>query len=368
MSELFCRLGDIFDFKNGRAFKKEEWATSGLPIIRIQNLNNLSASFNYFNGEYDKSIEVNFGDLLFSWSGTVGTSFGPHIWSRDKGLLNQHIYKLKFKKDINVRYAHYALLSITSDIEKSVVGAVGLVHVTKKSLNEFKISLPDLKTQQKIVEKLDEIFAEIDRAVWATEANIKNVEALFKTYLTEVFEVGRSKNDLYNIGSFLKLEYGKGLDESDRAKNGAYPVYGANGIKSKTNKFLFDEPSIIVGRKGSAGELTLVFEKFWPLDVTYYVTHDKDKTDIQYLYYGLLAQNLPQYAKGVKPGINRNDVYGLKMRLPALNEQKQLALTLTALSEKVNSLLTVYKTKIETLSFMKKSILLQAFNGELFKE
>ena len=73
------RLGDLFVFKNGRAFKKEEWTTKGLPIIRIQNLNSEDAPFNYFAGEYGQDILVEPGDLLFSWSGTVGSSFGSHL-------------------------------------------------------------------------------------------------------------------------------------------------------------------------------------------------------------------------------------------------------------------------------------------------
>src|SRR3546814_5243839 len=56
------RLGDLFIFKNGRAFKKEEWATTGLPIIRIQNLNSKDAPFNHFAGEYSSDIFVEPGD------------------------------------------------------------------------------------------------------------------------------------------------------------------------------------------------------------------------------------------------------------------------------------------------------------------
>src|SRR3546814_7106041 len=88
------RLGDLFIFKNGRAFKKEEWATTGLPIIRIQNLNSKDAPFNHFAGEYSSDIFVEPGDLLFSWSGTVGSYFGSHLWDRQPGVLNQHIFKI----------------------------------------------------------------------------------------------------------------------------------------------------------------------------------------------------------------------------------------------------------------------------------
>ena len=110
------RLGDLFTFKNGRAFKKEEWSKSGLPIIRIQNLNNENASFNYFSGEYSKDIVVEPGDLLFSWSGTVGSSFGSHLWNREVGVLNQHIFKVGLSANIGKRYALYALRYITEGL------------------------------------------------------------------------------------------------------------------------------------------------------------------------------------------------------------------------------------------------------------
>ena len=126
------------------------------------------------------------------------------------------------------------------------------------------------------------------------------------------------------LGEVLKLEYGKPLPKTKRDPNGAYIVYGANGEKDKANEFYFDKPSIIVGRKGSAGEINLVKEKFWPLDVTYYVTFDEKKYDLKFLYNILLTLNLPGLAKGVKPGINRNDVYAIEVTIPSLPEQKRI--------------------------------------------
>ena len=110
------------------------------------------------------------------------------------------------------------------------------------------------------------------------------------------------------LGDVLKLEYGKPLPKEDRDENGAYPAYGANGIKCRTNQIYRDRPSIIVGRKGSAGEINLTEEKFWPLDVTYFVDFDENQYDLMFLYYCLLSLKLQSLAKGVKPGINRNDV------------------------------------------------------------
>src|ERR1035437_3541520 len=83
------------------------------------------------------------------------------------------------------------------------------------------------------------------------------------------------------VGEIIQLEYGKPLDESDRKPNGRFPVYGANGEKDRTDKFYHDKPSIIVGRKGSAGEINLTERKFWPLDVTYFVTFDEQQHDLR---------------------------------------------------------------------------------------
>jgi len=122
---------------------------------------------------------------------------------------------------------------------------------------------------------------------------------------------------LSRLNVFLILKY-------DRKPNGRFPVYGANGEKDRTDKFYHDKPSIIVGRKGSAGEINLTEKKFWPLDVTYFVTYDENQHDLRFLYYLLTTLELPKLAKGVKPGINRNEVYSQVTRVPPLPEQKRI--------------------------------------------
>ena len=126
------------------------------------------------------------------------------------------------------------------------------------------------------------------------------------------------------LGEILQLEYGKPLDETDRKPNGRFPVYGANGEKDRTDRFYHQRPSIIVGRKGSAGEINLTEEKFWPLDVTYFVTFDEKRHDLRFLYYLLTTLDLPKLAKGVKPGINRNEVYSQVARVPLFPEQLRI--------------------------------------------
>jgi type I restriction enzyme S subunit len=127
-----------------------------------------------------------------------------------------------------------------------------------------------------------------------------------------------------NVGDLLSLEYGKPLPEADRVPDGV-PAYGANGILCWSRQAYRTDPSIIVGRKGSAGEVTMTEGPFWPTDVTYFVTHDRNQTDLRYIFHLLCWLELPRLAKGVKPGINRNDVYALSAPCPTLREQQRIA-------------------------------------------
>jgi type I restriction enzyme, S subunit len=126
------------------------------------------------------------------------------------------------------------------------------------------------------------------------------------------------------LGDVIQLEYGKPLPDSKRKANGKYPVYGANGEKDRTDEYYHDKKSIIVGRKGSAGEINLTVNKFWPLDVTYFVTFNDNENDLYFLFYLLGSLELPKLAKGVKPGINRNEVYDIQVLVPLLPEQKRI--------------------------------------------
>ena len=141
------RVGDACTLINGRAFKPDEWSTEGLPIVRIQNLNSEEAPFNYYSGKVKSQHLINSGDLLFSWSGTPGTSFGAFFWRRGKAALNQHIFKVIPNCDYNLFFLQYALNERLNFIISRAHGGVGLQHITKKELDEVLLFQPDINEQ-----------------------------------------------------------------------------------------------------------------------------------------------------------------------------------------------------------------------------
>lgn len=138
--ETVC-LGQIATFVNGRGFKPHEWCDEGFPIIRIQNLNG-GTDFNYYSGEFNPKILVRPGDLLFAWSGSRGTSFGPHIWRGPEGVLNYHTWKVVPVAPEDRDYLYFALRHLTKKIEDEAHGASALVHMQKAYVVDYEIQLP----------------------------------------------------------------------------------------------------------------------------------------------------------------------------------------------------------------------------------
>jgi type I restriction enzyme S subunit len=125
------------------------------------------------------------------------------------------------------------------------------------------------------------------------------------------------------IGSILELQYGKGLKATERSEEGPVPVFGSNGIVGFTDEPLTARPSIIVGRKGSAGALNLCDGPSWTTDVAYFV-EVPSFLDVRFTLNALAALDLDKLGKGVKPGLSRSEAYDQIIAVPPLAEQHRI--------------------------------------------
>ncbi len=204
-----AEIGDLCNLINGRAFKSQEWAESGLPIIRIQNLNSQKSKFNYFSGDLDSKHLISNGDLLFAWSGTPGTSFGAHVWHGSDAALNQHIFKIEFSEEcIERNFLRYAIDQKLDDIIGSAQGGVGLRHVTKGTFERTVIAFPPRAEQTRIAQKLDELLAQVD----TLKARIDAIPALLKRFRQSVLAAavsGRLTEEWRELNKPEKLDIEK---------------------------------------------------------------------------------------------------------------------------------------------------------------
>jgi len=161
---VWVRIEEVCTLVNGRAFKPSDWTARGTPIVRIQNLNNTESSYNYFDKPVLEKFYVNPGELLFAWSGTPGTSFGAHIWEGQRAILNQHIFRVLIdSSEIDRHYFKHSLNQTLGTFISKAHGGVGLKHITKGKFEETPIPLPPLAEQHRIVARVDELMALLDR-------------------------------------------------------------------------------------------------------------------------------------------------------------------------------------------------------------
>lgn len=184
-------IGDLCNLVNGRAFKPTDWSDEGVPIVRIQNLNDEEKPFNHYSGEVKERFMVDSGDILLSWSGTPGTSFGCFVWTRGRAVLNQHIFRVEVEESrIDRDYFVHAVNSRLEEMIALAHGGVGLRHITKGKLEGIRLPLPRRDEQRRIVVRIQESLervAEI-QALRAEAQSLAN--SLFAAHLNEVANRG----------------------------------------------------------------------------------------------------------------------------------------------------------------------------------
>ena len=183
------RLGDIATYVNGYAFKPSDRGLEGLPIIRIQDLTGNSYDLGYYNGTYPSKIEINDGDVLISWS----ASLGIYVWDRGKALLNQHIFKVLFDKiEINKWYFVFSVKYKLQEMELKTHGAT-MKHIVKKDFDNILIPFPTLEKQNNIAS----ILLKIKKIIIVRQQQLDDLDKLVKARFVEMF--GTVKENPYNF-------------------------------------------------------------------------------------------------------------------------------------------------------------------------
>jgi type I restriction enzyme, S subunit len=164
------------------------------------------------------------------------------------------------------------------------------------------------------------------------------------------------------LGEILKLNYGWGLPETKRIP-GHIPVYGSNGIVGSHNKPLVDSPGLIVGRKGSAGNVHYSKKPFCPIDTTFFIAPTDTSLEIDFLYYLLLHHDLKRILGDVGvPGLNREMAYREKVHFPkSKEEQRKIAAMLGTVQRAIEQ----QERLLQLTKELKKSLLRKLFTEGL---
>jgi type I restriction enzyme M protein len=363
-------IGDICDLLNGRAFKPTDWekaGSGGIPIVRIQNLNKPDSDFNYFTGEVSERNTIHHSELLFSWSGSRGTSFGAHIWRGQKAVLNQHIFKVGFDESLATKmYLFHALNKAVTEVEENLHGGVGLVHITKGNLEKIQIPLPPLEVQKEIVAEIEGYQKVIDGARAVLDNYRPHIPIDPDWPMVELEEVCEINPETVNPNitfpnetifyvdiSSVANETGEFLGYSEISSQEA-PSRARRGIRNgdvllstvRPNLKAFTIMNSVCERAVASTGFAVLRAKenvLYPLFLLTSISSDN-----------AVEQMIGMSGRGSYPSINQSDVAVIKIPLPPLATQQAIVAEIDAEQALVNAnreLITRFEQKIQSTLF-----------------
>ena len=376
----WVRLGDIASYINGYSFKPSDWHDSGLPIIRIQNLTNEYADYNYTTSEIDDKYLIKNGDVLISWSATLGV----FQWDRGDAYLNQHIFKVVFdKNDINKDFFKYA---VKYSLEKSSKNAHGstMKHLTRKNFEKIKIPKYSLDKQRKIAN----LLVKAEKLIKIRQDQIQALDDLIDSYFDEINEKSDKKSISFDdLFTFIDGDRGKNYPKKNDLLSEGYCLF-LNAKNVTTRGFKFDNlefisqerdellrkgrverGDLILTTRGTVGNIAFYSDDvpFDKIRINSGMVILRRKQDINPLYFQQLIRKthvLKSAMSGsAQPQLPIRNLKNVKIPIIPIDQQNKFA----DLVRKIEGQKGILEESLSELSDLFSSLMQDAFDGSLGK-
>ncbi|WP_198304819.1 restriction endonuclease subunit S [Arcobacter vandammei] len=409
MSELYelpkgwewKKLGELAKFQSGGTpsrSNKAYWENGDIPWVKISDITDdmyvsKTEEFITKSGLDNSSAKLfSKGTILYTIFATIGKIGILDI----EATTNQAISGIQPNENIDLFYMYYGLKFITNEIQKISVGvAQNNINLTK--LKEQWFPLPPLEEQKRIVEKLDLLFAKIDKAILLHQKNIDESDIFMASVLNDIFEELEEKYEkkyLDNIAflidgdrgvnypkkeEFFEDEFCLFLNAKNVTKNGFIFLENQFITKEKDNilrKGKLDREDLIITTRGTIGNVA-IYDKSINFDNIRInsgmaIIRLKDKNSIynRYIYKYLFSPQFINYLKDVQSGsaqpqITIKNLKEAEVSLPPLETQQKVVSYLDEISSKIEKIKELQKSKMQSLKELKASILDKAFKGLL---
>ena len=352
------RLGEVFDILQGKSLSaKQNKGVRPRPFLRTSNvywgyLDLSKLDVMDFTEEEEQRFALQRGDLLVCEGGDVGRTA---MWEGQmQGVYYQnHLHRLR-ARDNNVHpvfvmywlQTAFTLLNLYSGSSNKTT----IPNLSQGRLAVFPIPLPPLPEQRAIAH----VLRTVQRAKEATEGVIAALKELKKSLMQHLFTYGPAPVGAKNfspqreseigplpahwrvvrLGEIARVKYGKAKPINE---HGNIPVIGSGGIYGWTAEAAVDFATLIIGRKGTAGQVWLSETPSWPSDTTFYLEWKSHTTvDVRFIYGWFLLNPLSgEHAKTTIPSLQRPDLENSLVPLPPLDEQREIARMLQAVDAKI---------------------------------
>lgn len=396
---------DIFYIENGYAFKKIDYKKEGIPLVRISNIENGIVNINeciYVN-KLEKNEEkyvIEKGDLLIALSGATTGKNGVYYLD-EIAYLNQRIgnIKIKNKEKVLNEYRNYYIALKNEDILNLAYGGAQ-PNISPKVIEFISIPLPPIKEQQRIVNRIESLFAKIDRAKELIENTLAQFEQnkmaiLHKAFTGELTAKWRKENNI-DLSSWQEktidelctsLKYGTSKKSNPE---GSVVVLRMGNLqngeidwsnlmytddKEDIEKYLLKKGDVLFNRTNGSADLigkTSIYRGEYPaIYAGYLIKLDYGKDIIgEYLNYIMNSNKARAYCNKIKSSgasqfnINAKKIGAFKIPVPTIEEQQEIVNILDKLLAKYNKIKNL-EQQLGKIELLKKAILAKAFRGEL---
>lgn len=375
-------LEEVCQFSNG-LWKGEKPPFVNVGVIRNTNftkegtLNDSDIAYLDVEAKKFEKRRLQFGDIILEKSGG-----GPKqavgrvaLFDKKKGDFSFSNFTAALRvlepKAVDYRFLHKFLYwtYISGVTEGMQSHSTGIRNLDGDAYKAIKFSFPALPEQQRIVGVLDEAFENLATAKANAQKNLQNARSLFESHLQSVF-TQRGKGWVEKtLGETCEMYQPKTIGTKDLVSNGPYPVFGANGIIGRYDKYNHEEPQLLVTCRGATcGAVNISEPKSWITGNAMVVRPLDESLDVGFLEYAFRGGiDISKAITGAaQPQITRTNLSPLVFCFPeSVSEQKRLAATFRDLAKETQRLAAIYEQKLVALEALKKSLLHQAFSGNL---
>ncbi len=384
MSFQEAELGEVCLVKRGTTITQKDAVAGDIPVVA----GGLQPT--YFHNQanrFNKTITI---------SGSGANAGYVNLWKQPIFASDCSTVEVEDNK-LDINYVYYFLLSKQEFIYKELRSGAAQPHVYGKDISKLLIKILPLAKQEEVVSKLDMIIAEIEKTITATEANIKNAEALFQSYLKDVFERGGKGWERVKLGSISKVLNGYSFESSDfNFSNGVKCIKITNvGIREfvnatneylpdtfakKYSNFLVKQGSIVIPLTrtiiGGGLKIAIVPREFDNSLLNQRVASVEaipEIIDNDLLYFYLSSSIFSSYVLSninplMQPNLSIKDLLSFQIPVPPKNIQLNLKNKISSFINSINKIKKGSLQKLSLLNSLKQSILNKTFNDDLEEE
>lgn len=403
---VWVRLGAVCFFENGYAFKSDKFSSEkGIPVIRISNIkeNNVDVDdcIKTLEENIDEKFIVHQGDLLIAMSGATTGKNGVYM-SANIAYLNQRVGNIKVKnKELLIeKFRNFYIANMQNEFLNTAYGGAQ-PNISSQKMSVMTFPLPPLSEQQRIVERIEELFAKLDEAKErlqevAESFAVRKAAILHKAFTGELTKQWRRENGVSDesweektIGEICSsLKYGTSKKSSDdgevvvlrmgNLQNGEidWSNLAYTSDEEDIKKYLLKSGDVLFNRTNSpelVGKTSIYRGEMPAIYAGYLIKLDYEKNIVvgDYLNYYLNSSKAKEYYMQVKTdgvsqsNINAKKIGEFEIPLPTLSEQHEIVRLIDDLLARERAAQQATEQALASIDLMKKSILARAFRGEL---